>query len=250
MKVKAILFFVLFYCAALLITLPADKVMNFIPENSGVKFVGGSGSLWNGQAAQFAYKKNIYLQNIKWHIDWLALARLQLKVYLEFNNGRQAASGKGFVVLGFSGISLKDFMLDISAAEFFSYTPLDVPAEFSGELSMVIKDASQGFPYCQHLDGSILWQDAQVMLQMGEVDLGSTEIDLSCDNGQIAAYLQQNSQHLTTTAKFLLQEEARYQLQGALNPGEKLPDNIKNGLSWIGDVNDSGETVLNFKGKL
>lgn len=250
MKIKLILLFVLFYLGALLITLPADKVVRFIPDNSGIKVAAVSGSLWDGQATQLTYKKQFQLQELDWKIDWLALARLQLKLDIKFNNGMQAISGKGSALLDFSGISIENLIIDSSAQELLSYISLPVPVEVSGDLSLLIKKAVQGTPYCQQLDGYINWKNGEINSDMGSVDLDAAHIDLSCENGQLVADLQQHSEHLTTTANFLLKEKGVYQLKGLLKAGDKLEPSIKDALSWIGSKNQSGETVLKFNGKL
>jgi general secretion pathway protein N len=66
MKIKLILLFVLFYLGALIATLPADKIVSFIPEDSGIQVVSASGSLWDGKAAQLTYKKQLQLQQRDW----------------------------------------------------------------------------------------------------------------------------------------------------------------------------------------
>lgn len=250
MKIKLILLFVLFYLLSLLIALPANKVVGFIPDNTDIKVAAVSGSLWDGRAELLTYKKQFQLQQLDWKIDWLALARLQLKLDIKFNNGINAMSGKGFVMLGFSGISVEDFVVDISAPELLSYTRLPVPAEVSGDLSLIIKNGAQGTPYCRELDGYVVWQDAGIDSEMGRVDLDSAHIDLSCDKGQLVADLQQHSEELTTTANFLLKEKGAYQLRGLLKAGDKLDPAIKDALSWLGSKNQSGETVLRFDGRL
>lgn len=250
MKIKLLLLFVLFYLASLLISLPAEKVVRLIPDNAGIKVAAVSGSLWDGKAAQLTYKKQFQLQQLDWEIDWLALARLQLKLDVKFNNGIRAMSGKGFILLGLSGLSVEDFVVDITASELLAYARLPVPVEVSGDFSLVIKQGSQGAPYCQQLDGYIVWKNAEINSEMGSVDLDSAHIDLSCENGQLLADLQQRSEELTTTGRFLLKEGGVYQLRGLLKAGNKLEPSIKDALSWIGSKNRSGETVLRFNGRL
>ena len=250
MKIKLILLFVLFYLISLLITLPADKAVRFIPENAGIKVAAVSGTLWDGQASQLTYKKQFQLQQVDWKIDWSALTRLKLKLDVKFNNGIAAISGKGFILMGFSGFSVEDFVVESSAAELLSYASLPIPVKAGGDLSLRVKKASPGSPYCQQLDAYIVWQNAKINSDMGSVGLDSARIDLSCDNGQVVANLQQHSEELTATGKFLLKERNLYQLQGVLKAGDKLDPSIKDALSWIGSKNQSGETVLSFNGKL
>ena len=250
MKIKIIFLFIGFYLLSLLITLPADKLVRFIPAETGIRLAAVSGSLWQGQAAQLNYKKQLQLQNLNWEIDWPALARLQLKVHLKFNNGVNALSGKGAVVFAFSGIAVENLVLDSSAAELLSYVDLPVPLQLEGELSLIIKKATQGSPYCRELDGYLLWKDAAIKSEMGSVDLDAAHIDLSCQQGQLFADLQQRSEELTTTANVLLKAQRAYQLRGSLKAGEQLDPAIKDALSWLGRKNQSGETVLRLNGRL
>jgi len=250
MKIKLILLFVLFYLLSLFITLPADKLLPFIPENSDIKVAAVSGTLWNGKAVQISYKEQFQVQKIDWKVDWSALSSLQFKLAVKFSNGAQALSGKGFILLGLSGWSAENFIIDSSAAELLAYAPLPVPAEVSGALSLVIKKASPGQPYCQQLDGKLIWQNGKISSDFGNIDLNGADIDLSCKDGQLLAELQQNSEQLTAKGDFLLKSDGVYQLQGTLQAGKKLDPAIKDALSWIGRKNSAGETVVSFNGKL
>lgn len=250
MKIKIILLLVVLYLGSLLITLPVQQVVRFIPQNSGVTIGSVSGTLWDGQANHINYNNEFQLQAVKWEFDWLALLGLKLKFDIDFHNGVQAMSGKGAVLYGFSGWSAENVVVDMSAAELMSYANITVPAEITGDLSLVIKYASQGDPYCHEVDGFAVWNNANVNSELGEVDLKSAHIDLSCDAGQLVGDIEQKSEELTTTGKFLLKENGLYQLQGLLKPGEQLNSNIKEVFSWVGAKNKNGETVLNFNGKL
>ena len=250
MKIKLIFLFVLFYLAALLITLPADKIAQLIPEKTGISVTAASGSLWDGEAAQLTYKQQFQFQQLDWKIDWSALARLQLKVAFKFNNGIRAMSGKGFIALGLSGVSVEDLVVDISAAELFSYARLPVPLKVAGDFSIALKNASQGQPYCQQLDGDIIWRNAQINSDMGNVDLEAAKIKLSCDKGQVVADLHQHSAQLTATARFLLKNGGVYQLKGLLKAGNMLDPSLKEALSWMGRKNQSGETIVSYSGRL
>ncbi|MCG6200090.1 type II secretion system protein N [Psychromonas antarctica] len=252
MKIKIILFFVLCYLLSLLITLPANKVTGFIPARSGIQIASVSGSIWQGRANQLTYKRKYHLQQVDWQIDWSALLNLHLKLNIEFTNGAHAMSGKGAVLFGISGVSVENLTVDSSAAELLAYLklPLPVPVEATGNLLLEIKSATQGQPYCQLLDGDISWQDAEVNSDLGNIDLGTVDIDLSCEDGQLAASLQQQSGQLKSTIKMLLKEGGAYQLQGSLKDSDKLEPSIKQALSWLGRTTSSGETQLNYKGRL
>jgi general secretion pathway protein N len=250
MKIKIILLLAVLYLGSLLLTLPAQQVVRFIPQSSGITIGFVSGTLWDGSASQINYKNQFQLQNVEWTFDWFALLALKLKLDIDFNNGAQVMSGKGAVRLGFSGWSVENFVMDISAPELIAYANIVVPAEITGDLSLVIKSASQGSPYCDDIDGFVVWNNAKVASEFGNVDLKSAHLDLSCDTGQLVGDLQQDSEQLTTSGKFILKENGLYQLQGLLKPGEQLASNIKDLFSWVGAKNKSGETVINLNGKL
>lgn len=250
MKIKIILLFLLFYIGALLMTLPADKVVRFIPENSGVKVAAVSGTLWDGQASQLVYQNRYRLKQLDWEINWSLLQPLQLQLDLKFNNGLNAMSGNGTILFGLSDTSIKNFIMNISPAEVLTYVSLPVPVKVKGDLSLVIKTASQGSPYCQQLDGYLDWKGAKIESEMGNIDLDFAHIDLSCNNGQVTAKLQQHSQQLNSTGTVLLKEKGIYEIKGLIKAGDKLEPSIKDALSWIGVKNQRGETVVTFNGKL
>ncbi|WP_019614775.1 type II secretion system protein N [Psychromonas ossibalaenae] len=249
MKIKIISAFFLLYIISLLITLPASMVTGFIPAQAGVKVSNPSGSLWDGKASQVSYNK-YQLKKFSWKIDWSALFSLQLKLDIKFNNGNTEMSGKGSVLAGFSGLAVENLLIDSSASEILSYIKLPVPIKATGDITLQVKQGSQGEPYCQELDGRISWQDAEINSDMGKIDLASVDIDLGCDKGQISADLKQQSEQLHTTANALLKEHQAYQLNGLIKATNKLNPTFKQGLSWIGGKDSSGATILKFNGKL
>lgn len=251
MKTKLILLFVFFYLLSLLATLPASAVIRLLPRSSAIAVADASGSVWQGKIVQLTYKQKYRLQQLEWRFDWLALANLQLKLDLKFTNGSNAMAGKGALLFGFSGFSVENFVADLSAAELLSYLHLPLPpVAAAGKLSVVIKNAQQGDPYCQQLDALILWQNSQVNSEMGNIDLGAVNINLSCEKGQLRADLEQHSEQLNSAITLLLKEGGAYQLQGLLKESDQLEPSVRQALPWIGAKNQSGETVLNFNGKL
>jgi general secretion pathway protein N len=250
MKIKFIILFVSLYLVALLITLPATALLRFIPQNTGLHIAGVSGSAWQGEAALLSYHKKLNLQRVSWDVDWLALAALQIKLDVKFNNGQNAMSGKGFVKLGVSGLVIENVLLDLSAQELLSYVDLPVPVEASGDVTLVIKEASQGNPYCDTLDGLFVWKNAEVSSDLGKVDLATVNINLSCDKGDAVAVLQQESEQLSSNINALLQQGGAYQLVGTVKGSNKLNPDINQALSFLGAKDSSGATLVRFNGRL
>lgn len=250
MKLKISLVFFVLYILSLLLTLPASLVVRFIPENTGIQIGHITGTIWNAQVSQVNYRHQVQLKKLTWNFDWSALLAMKLKADIRFNNGRNVLNGKGAVIYGTSGLILEDLKVDMQSAHLLSYLALPVPVMPSGKLSLVIEHASQGAPYCSELDGYLVWQDASAETPMGNIDLASPNVDLSCVQGEVVASLKQDSEQLTTNAKIQLSEGWKYQLQGDIKGTDKLDPSILQAISWIGPKTNTGETKFRFNGRL
>ena len=249
-NIKMAMIFFMFYLMFLVVTLPAKVIPYFIPENSGVNITNLHGSLWDGEAGQLAYQREHLFNNVKWTINWSALFTLKMKLNLQFDNGRDGLSGKGSVSIGLFGLSVEDVMLDTSANEILKLSKQRIPAKISGPVSIVIRKASQGEPFCNELDAQLSWQNATVLSDFGVVKLNNPTINLTCDNGDVVAKLIQDSDEISTNATVILKKGNVYQLNGSVKGKDKLDPNIKQTLGWIGPKNADGSTSFNLSGKL
>lgn len=250
MKLKIILGCIALYLASLVLTAPASVATRFIPANSGIKIGAVSGTIWNARLSQIDYRKQFQLQKLTWKFDWLALLKLQLKADIKFNNGRKKMSGSGSALYSFSGLRISDLSVEMQATELLPYLNLPVPVTPYGTFNLVIENGTQGFPYCTEVDGYLVWQQAKVDTPMGNIDIASPNVDLSCADGELVASLKQHSEQLTTNAQIILSEGERYQLEGDIKGSDKLDPAILQALSWIGPKTKSGATKLNFTGRL
>jgi general secretion pathway protein N len=250
MKLKISFLFIVLYVFSLLLTVPASLVTRFIPSDAGVQIGHVTGTIWNAKLSQVDYRKQFQLQQLSWEFDWLALLSLQIKADIKFNNGKKEMTGNGSATYGFSGFAVTDFNVDMQATALLPYLNLPVPITPSGKFMLVIENATQGAPYCSELDGYFVWQSGAIETPMGNIDLASPSVDLSCDNGNLLASVKQRSEQLVTNAKISLLEGGRYQLQGDIMGTDKLDANILQALSWIGPKTPSGATKLSFTGRL
>ncbi|MCP5077632.1 MAG: type II secretion system protein N [Psychromonas sp.] len=250
MKIKIGLAFVAVYLVSLLLTTPAGMATRFIPDSAGIQIGHTSGTVWNGKLSQVDYRDQFQLQKLTWKFDWLALLTLKAQADVKFDNGRKVLAGSGAVAYGLSGVALSDVNVELNATALLPYLKLPVPVTPSGKLSLVIENASQGAPYCDELDGYLVWHDAKVKTPMGNIDFATPSMDLSCSEGGLVASLKQHSEQLTTNANMLLTEGGSYQLQGNIIGSDKLDPSMLQALSWLGPKNESGATALNFKGRL
>lgn len=250
MKLKISLAFIALYLLSLVLTAPASLLIRFVPKNSGVEIGEVSGTVWQGKLSQLDYRNQFQLQRLTWDFDWLALFTLNLKADIKFNNGRRELVGNGSVVYGLDGPALTNVNAQMQATEIMPYLQLPVPVTPSGNFELVIEHFTQGSPYCDELDGYLVWHDGNVETPMGNIDFATPNVDLSCDEGNLAASLKQQSDDLIANANILLTKGGRYQLEGDIMGGEQLDPNILQALSWLGPKQKSGETLLNLKGRL
>lgn len=250
MKIKITLSFIVIYVVFLVATAPANLINRFMPKHADIKFEDISGTLWNGKLSNLVYLNKYPLKELTWKIDWLALASLKVQANIEFNNGRRELLGVGSVAYGTAGAVVNNVNIDMQATELMPYIQMPVPVTPAGRLTLVVESGSLGDPYCGELDGYLVWRGAQVDTPMGNIDLASPNIDLSCAQGNLVASLKQTSEHLTTNANVTLKKGGSYQLQGNIIANEKLDPAIAQAISWIGPKNSKGETQFNYRGRL
>jgi len=249
MKFKIAILVVVVYLITLVINLPMAFVIDLLPKNA-VKINQPTGTIWKGEAKQVVVNRKLSFDNVKWDMQLMSLLALNLKADVSFNNGPQAMSGKGRVGYGFSGINASNVILDVSSTELLTLLPMRLPVNIEGDFSAVIKEFSQDKPYCEQLQGNIFWQDAVISSQLGVVNLASPTVDLGCDNGDLTAFVTQESDELATTLDISLTKGGVYQLNGEIQGTEKLAPSIAKSLTWVGPKNESGATTLNFSGQL
>lgn len=250
MKLKISLAFICLYLVLLLITAPARLVLPYMPKNSGVQFDDISGTLWNGKLTKVVYRNQFHAKELTWKFDWLALATLKLKADIEFDNDPRILKGVGSVSYGMSGPVVSNVNVDMQAIALLPYLQLPVPVTPSGKLTLVIENGMPGKPYCNELDGYLVWRGAKVETPMGNIDLSSPNIDLSCRDGDLVASLKQNSEQLTTNANVSLKKGGHFQIEGNIIGHDTLDPSILQAISWIGPKTAKGETILNYRGRL
>ena len=249
MKVKIAILVVLVYLVTLIVKLPAAIVVDWLPLN-GIKMQNVSGTIWQGQAKEVEVNRKVSFDNVKWDVNLIDLLTLNLAADVSFYNGPDAMSGKGFVSYGLAGIKATNVILDLSAKELLTFVPMRLPVKIEGEFSAAIKEFVQDEPYCQQLQGNVLWQNAVINSQLGRVNLDSPTLDLGCDEGNITAFINQESDELSTALDITLSEGGVYKLNGEIQGTDKLAPSVAKSLNWIGPKNASGATEVTFSGKL
>ena len=249
MKVKIGILVVLIYCVTLVINLPAAVVINALPNNLA-KINNVTGTLWKGKAQKIIINRKLVFNNVKWDINLWALFGLAVEAKASFYNGAGAMSGEGIIRYDTSGIQASDVLLELTSHELLALLPTSLPAKIEGNFSIKVKEAKQGLPYCEKLNGTVVWHDASINSQFGNINLASPVVDLNCDSGAVSAFVTQNSEELSTVLDINLSKGEVYKVNGEIKGTDKLDPSIAQSLKWAGPLNDSGATVIKFEGKL
>lgn len=248
MKLKIIFLVMVVYCSTLLANLPATVIAGWLPDNS-VQLQGVTGTLWQGHANKLKVNSDVTLKDVDWQVDWSSLIGLSLAMQLSFNNGEDM-SGKGVVAYGLSGAKASDLILDMSAETLLKLIPVSLPVDISGDFSATIQEVSQGTPYCEELQGVVVWNRANVYSPVGNVDLAAPKADLTCKEGNLVVKVNQKSAQLVSSMDIMLSEGGKYKLNGEILGTDKLAPSIAQSLTWIGPKNAKGATTISFNGVL
>jgi len=249
MKIKLSILFMLVYCGTLLINLPASVFLQWM-NNSPVTVHHASGSLWRGEAKEVNVNPSLTLRNVKWNIDFGAFLRATLAAKVSFDNGIENMFGQGDVQYKLSsGISASNVVFHLSSKTLLKLLQLQLPIDIDGDFSVTIKKVQLDYPYCKQLNGVINWKNAYIYTHMGNIDLASPKVDLSCQNSSVNALLNQRSKQLSTVLEATIDYKGKYQVSGEIKPTKQLESAIAQSLTWAGKLDDNGATVINFDGK-
>jgi len=250
MKFKIVLLMACVYGVTLIAHIPAGVLGKVLPPSVTVNQL--SGTLWQGQAAILTLKDpQLSFKKVQWDLSlWRSLLNVAFVANFSFSNGAQAMAGDAQVEYARDGLRIINLNVNVPADTLVSLAPMPLPVTVGGKLSLSVPNFTQGSPYCAQLEGALVWHNAAVNSQFGDVDLASPQVTLSCDNGNLVAVIAQQSSQLRTQLTATLLAGNRYQVKGEIEATETLPPAIAQSLSWVGKKNRAGATLVNLKGKL
>ena len=241
------------YLIFLLATLPAALVARHLPLPANVanllKLEGVSGTLWSGQIARLQYASESVNQ-LRWDLNGWSLLRFAPEVAIRFGD-RNGLNGQGIV--GWNGSAFgRDLTLNAPAPWLLSRVPMRLPIQItvSGQLQLKVEQFAQGNPWCDNLYGNLYWYGADADTPAGKLVLGDPEIKLTCIDSRLVAELKQGSEAVQVQGKLELQANRQYLFQGTLKPGPDLPEQMKQGLPFLGQPDGQGRFPLRYQGRI
>lgn len=241
--------FLLAYLIFLVARLPAELVVRFAPLPPMVSLEGVSGTLWQGQAARLRYASERF-SNVQWDINGWSLLTLSPQVALRFGE-RGGLNGHGTLTWR-GGVQAHDLVLSAPAAWVLERLPQrpPFPLDVAGRLQLNVTEFTQGQPWCDRLYGVLDWVGAEANTPAGQLDLADPSAKLRCQQGKLVAELHQSSEQVSVNGKLELQAHRQYLFQGFLKPGPELPEQMRQGLPFLGQPDSQGRYPLRQQGRL
>ncbi|MGL5496122.1 MAG: type II secretion system protein N, partial [Aeromonas sobria] len=127
---------------------------------------------------------------------------------------------------------------------------LPIPLTVSGPLQLKVEQFAQGNPWCDNLYGNLDWYNASADTPAGKLDLADPEVKLTCLDSKLVAELKQGSDAVQTIGRLELQPNGQYLFQGTLKPGPELPEQMQQGLPFLGQPDSQGRFPLRYQGRI
>ncbi|MGL5812931.1 MAG: GspN family type II secretion system protein ExeN [Aeromonas sp.] len=242
--------FLVTYLVFLLVQLPAALVVRYLPLPANlVRLEGVSGTLWSGQIARLQYASESLTQ-LRWDLNGWSLLRLAPEASVRFGD-RAGLNGQG--IIGWNGAAFgRDITLNAPAPWLLERVPMRLPFPLTaaGQLQLKVDQFAQGNPWCDQLYGNLYWYGAEAGTPAGKLALGDPEAKLTCLDSRLVAELKQGSEAVQVVGKLELQANRQYLFQGSLKPGPELPDQMKQGLPFLGQPDGQGRFPLRYQGRI
>ncbi len=234
------------FCVFLVMTLPARHVLGWLGLGQ-VAMQGIEGTPWHGRVSRLAAGRTV-LGPVVWKFRPLSLfaGRLEYQLFL------QSGSGGGELRVGrglFGAPYISDAQLSLPAAEIARQLPLSM-ATLDGAFLVDITQASIASGWLSALSGQLVWQDAQVV-QPAQIVLGSLQMTLSLENGQVVGALsEQPGSPLELGGEFRLGQDRRYTLDALVKPRAEADQSLRQALGLLGRPDTQGRYRLQLSGAL
>lgn len=237
-----------FYLVFMAAKIPAALIAEHLTLPPELKISGVSGSVWQGRAAMVQYKNDRF-SDVDWQLSPWSLLIGNLSATVKFGRARDAngISGTGDISSNFAmdQFSVSDFTLRYPAAALIKKAGLDVPLPMGGKIELKLNDFVSAKPYCEVLDGTLVWRKASLQGLKGEVKLGQLEGDLSCKGGEVVIKVsKKNPLGLQVTS--VIGAKNKFTVNGFIKPNGDMPNEVHQAMKFLGRADSQGRFPLKF----
>jgi general secretion pathway protein N len=234
------------YLLILLITLPADRAVKWLEQNTvGLDLQSVSGTLFSGKAERVIIH-GLGMGPVTWALRPLPLllARLEYRVDLK----DPAFLGTGIVGAGLNGrVYIHDLKAELQPDPLVNhFSPLQV--QTSGAVTLLIETMDYVDGFIRELSGHVDWVDARIVEPI-VLSLGHVEANVHSEENTLVCRLT-GSGETALSGDFSLTQEGDYRLNLLLTPGAAVSPDIIDGLKTFGQVRPGGAYLITDSGRL
>ncbi len=249
-----IILFICVFLFSVVVHIPASLIYKQLPQ-LGIKInqlriQQIKGTLWQGEAINVSYQ-NITFSKLSWDFQFTALLKGNVEYQLNLSS-HNFLSGKGVAGYGFSGAYAKDTLLTLSSLQLINtqikrFSPIPISTE--GEVDVSIRYFNYQSPLCAEADGMLTWNKGRVNSSFTNIELGRSELVMSCDNNQFTIAGEQSSAEVNSKFSVTGQAMQDYQLELSFKPTQAFPEALKSQLGWLGSPDNNGNYQISHQGK-
>lgn len=231
--------------------LPASIALHWatLPESLQIQSV--SGTVWHGQAQRVRWQK-YDLGELNWHLQGWRLLTAHLDVDVQFGrNSDWDLMGKGHIGYGLfgdglngdnglSGAYVRDVVVSLPAQQVLQWVALPVPVDATGRTTLTLKSWAYQAPYCQHGDGNLRWDPAQLQTPLGELNLERVTASIQCENSALEIQGKQQSAQLQSAFSLQLAADHTFVSQAWFKPEAEFPAPLRAQLDRLPEPDAQG----------
>jgi general secretion pathway protein N len=240
--------FVVAYLGFMIANLPAAMVLSNITLSPTIKMGDVSGTVWNGNVTAVQVKQDV-ITDVHWELSPLSLLMGRLSADVKFGRSRDktSISGNGDIATNFAmdQVSAEDFTLRYPAKALMQRLNMALPVEIDGSIEVKLAEFEQGKPYCEALQGAVLWSKASIEGMNGNIKLGQLDGELACQNGEVELKItKKNPLGLQITS--LLGANNKFSVKGFVKPNGDMPTEVHNAMRFLGQADSKGRFPVSF----
>ena len=249
---KSILLYIIFgvsiYIVSLVVTLPANRVVNhLLPASTSpyIKYKGISGSIWNGQATEFSVRQ-IPLGKLKWDLSFIPL--LWGTADLQLTSKRDGALLVSDISMRSGSISLQDTRFEIGIADLM---PLfyGFPISLDGNIKAFFKNIEIAPASQMQIEGGAVLSDIKLLAPQA-LSLGNLVATFEKNDKGSRININDQQGPVQVDAVVMLAETGFYTVNATLIPRTSSDASIKNALAMLAKADSQGRYTFNTRGRI
>ncbi len=230
----------------LLITAPADIMLQFTSGIAGLNLQGVRGNFLSGDIQQLSYR-GLRLQQLSWTITPTSLLTGKLGSDIIITD--PVFTGELSVEQNLnSTVFLSEINGTQSVSDLASYWQMLKFISPQGELDWQKVSLSLDEKQFYDAEGDINWNQAALSYSNKNISLGTINIKLDTEENNLLLHISDQDSVLELQGTVRLGRDMKYQLK--IDMSENLPADIKSAVQMIARPNGKGRLVLSSTGQL